>query len=258
MPALLVFGARNLGRTIARSFSRDGWDVAGVALSDATVGSFREELPGSLGLVGFTGRAGDVERAFEETRERFGSVDLVVNAAATGRRDGSLAGMRNVLRIGGRELGRAGAGTIVQITGGSARQHAPDVASTLRSAVHRRIAAAWDKRLGEQGGGGLLGVEPEALERFLDEHGGEGIASRALVQAAAREFRQSGVHVALLIVNATIESPKTAELVKDWQPEASASEEDVVRAVAYLAAQSPRAWTHELVLTSRLGYSIEP
>jgi hypothetical protein len=30
------------------------------------------------------------------------------------------------------------------------------------------------------------------------------------------------------------------------------TEEEVARAVAYLAGQSPRAWTHELQLTPRL------
>ena len=34
-------------------------------------------------------------------------------------------------------------------------------------------------------------------------------ATRALVQAAAQELRGEGIHVALLAVDATIESPKT-------------------------------------------------
>jgi len=37
------------------------------------------------------------------------------------------------------------------------------------------------------------------------------------------------------------------------QPEeATTTEEDVAAAVAYLASQSPRAWTHELQITPRL------
>ena len=58
--------------------------------------------------------------------------------------------------------------------------------------------------------------------------------------------------VALLIVDATIESEKSADRLRGQEPDASASEEDVARAVAYLAAQSPRAWTHELTITPRL------
>lgn len=249
MPTLLVFGARYLGRTIARELSRDGWSAAAVALSDETVASFREELPGALGVVGDTSREEDVERAFAETRARFGPVDLVVNATPTGERGGSLPGIRNVLRIGGRELSAVGAGTIVQITGGASGHHRPGAWVAFRAAVFRRSAEAWDR------GDRLLGVSPQRLEGFLAEHGAIGIAVRTLVQSVAGELREKGVHVALLVVNATIESPRTAEIVKGWPPDASASEEEIARAVIYLAAQSPRAWTHEVVLTPRLHRS---
>jgi hypothetical protein len=54
------------------------------------------------------------------------------------------------------------------------------------------------------------------------------------------------------VVDGTIESPKTTVRLGGLPSDASASEEEVARAVAYLAAQSPRAWTHELQLTPRL------
>src|SRR5207244_4236165 len=160
---------------------------------------------------------------FAETRARFGSVDLVVNAISIGVPGGALAeasadamapylgslipAVLNVLRVGARVLGGQGSGTIVQITGGSARRAMP-------------------------------GRGPWAAAAF---------ATRALVQAAAQELREQGVHAALLIVDATIQSAKNP----DADPERSTSEEDVVRAVAYLAAQSPRGWTHELQITPR-------
>ncbi len=210
---------------------RAGWDAAAVARSDETIASFRDELPVALGIVADAGREEEVERAFAETRGRFGSVDLVVNAITAQPRGGFgggsmleveadamepyvgglLPGIFNVLRIGAREL-RGRGGTIVQITGGSARRGMPG-------------RGAW------------------AAAAF---------ATRALVQSAASELRGQGVHVALLIVDATIESPKTAEWLKDRPPEASASEDEVAKAVLYLAGQSPRAWTHELQLTPAL------
>jgi hypothetical protein len=55
--------------------------------------------------------------------------------------------------------------------------------------------------------------------------------------------------VALLIVDATIESPKTAARSRDAAPRSLAREVDVAEAVRYLAAQDPRGLTHELVLT---------
>jgi NAD(P)-dependent dehydrogenase (short-subunit alcohol dehydrogenase family) len=221
MPTLLVFGARNLGKAIARHFAGEGWNAAAVARSGETIDALG--IDGALGIVGDASLAEDVERAFAQTVERFGSVDLVANAISIGVPGGSLAeapaeamdpylqqlvpAVFNVLRVGARVLGEQGSGTIVQITGGSARR-------------------------------GMPGRGPWAAAAF---------ASRALAQSAAQELREQGVHVALLIVDATIQSAKNP----DADPERSVSEDDVVQAVAYLAAQSPRGWTHELQITPR-------
>jgi NAD(P)-dependent dehydrogenase (short-subunit alcohol dehydrogenase family) len=226
---LLVFGARNLGKAIALERSRAGWAVSGLARSEGTVAALREAIPGALGIVGDASRAEDVERAFAETIERFGSVDLVVNAITVRPRGGwgggplaeappdaleqyvdeLLPAIFNVVRVASRVLGEQASGTFVQITGGSARR-------------------------------GMAGRGPWAAAAF---------ATRALVQAAALELRERGVHAALLIVDATIESEKTAAWLEGKPAEASTTEEDVAAAVAYLAGQSPRAWTHELQIT---------
>jgi NAD(P)-dependent dehydrogenase (short-subunit alcohol dehydrogenase family) len=220
MPSLLVFGARNLGRAIAVAYAADGWDVTAVARSEETIASFRS----GRGIVADAARAEDVERAFAAA----GDVDLVVNAISVGVPGGTLAeagpdalapytegllpGVLNVLGVGSRVLGARGSGTLVQITGGSARR-------------------------------GMAGRGPWAAAAF---------ATRALVQAAALELREQGVHAALLIVDATIESEKTSAWLEGKPPEASTTEADVVAAVRYLEAQSPRGWTHELQITPRL------
>jgi NAD(P)-dependent dehydrogenase (short-subunit alcohol dehydrogenase family) len=228
---LLVFGARHLGRTVAAELRRQGWNVAAVALGEETIASLRESSPDALGIVADAGNSEDVERAFAEVGERFGAVDLVVNAITARPRgtfgggplaqsspdamepyvDELLPGIFNVLRVGCRVLGAQGRGTIVQVTGGSARRS-------------------------------MAGRGPWAAAAF---------ATRALTQAAALEAREHGVHVALLIVDATIESDKTRDRLQG-PPEGSTSEEDVVAAIAYLESQSPRAWTHELQITPRL------
>jgi len=227
-PTLLVFGARHLGRTIARELAGDGWNAVAVARSEETIDSLRAEQPGVLGIVADAGVADDVERAFAEARERFGGVDLVVNAISSGVPGGAIAqappdamepyldellpGIFNVLRVGSRVLEEQARGTLVQITGGSARR-------------------------------GMAGRGPWAAAAF---------ATRALTQAAALELRERGVHVALLIVDATIESDRTAAWLEGKPDEVSATEKDVVEAIRYLASQSPRGWTHELQITPRL------
>ena len=71
------------------------------------------------------------------------------------------------------------------------------------------------------------------------------------MQTSALELRERGVHAALLIVDATIESAKTSIRLDGQPAEASTSELDVLWAISYLAAQSPRGWTHELQITPR-------
>ena len=204
--------------------------MAAVARTEGTIASFREQLPQALGIVGNAVAADDVERAFAETRARFGAIDLVVNAITAkpgGFGGGKLAetlpeaivpyaaelvpGIFNMLRVGCRVLGEQGHGTIVQVTGGSARR-------------------------------GMSGRGIWTSAAF---------AARGLSQAAALEAREQGVHVALLIVDAVIESEKTASRLTG-PAEASTTEEDLARAIVFLESQSPRGWTHELQITPRL------
>lgn len=228
MPTLLTFGARNLGRVVARELARDGWNVAGVARTQETIDAFREEVPAALGIVADIVAPEAAERAVAETRERFGSVDLILNAVTDWPSGGSIVELEanamdaylrrllpaifNVIRIGSRALVENGGGTLVQVTGGSARR-------------------------------GMAKRAPWAAAAF---------ATRALTQSVAAELRARNVHVVLLIVDAVIESEKVADWIKDDPPEKTASMEEIAKAVAYLYAQTPRAWTHELQLTPAL------
>ena len=74
-------------------------------------------------------------------------------------------------------------------------------------------------------------------------------ATRALTHAAAQEWRAEGIHVALLVVDATIDVAEDRGAPPRPPQDESAAQEDVARAVAALAAQSPRGYTHELVVT---------
>lgn len=228
---LLVFGARNLGRAIAAYLAEQGWNVAAAARSQESVTRVEKEVPGAVGIVADASREDDVTRAFEQTRSRLGAVDLIVVAispdGSTGRAFGGgalgdasaetltpytgdlLPNLYRILRIGARVLTEQGSGTYIQITGGSARR-------------------------------GMSGRGAWAAAAF---------ATRALIQSAASELREQGVHVALLIVDAVIENEKSAERLTGKPTTQSAGEDDIARAVAYLASQSPRAWTHELQIT---------
>ena len=168
MPHVLVFGARNLGRVIAEHLMERGWTATGVARTQDTVDAF----PGN-GILADATQLEEMRRAVDEA----GDFDLAVNAVSPKGRFGGgdlittdddamqpyteqvLPEVFGFYRTCGGKLAERGAGTIVQVTGGSARRALPG-------------RAPW--------GAGAAGV-------------------RALSQAAANELKPKGVHAALLV-----------------------------------------------------------
>jgi NAD(P)-dependent dehydrogenase (short-subunit alcohol dehydrogenase family) len=228
--AVVVLGARNLGGAIIEHFAQRGWSAAAVARSPETLDAARDR--GALALAGDASDPESLARLLATAREQLGSLDAVVNAVTAARppkagpfgggplSEADLEAFRGwtvavaeqafvFLSAGAAALRTGGGGALVQITGGSSRRAMP--------------------------GRGLW-----AAGAF---------ATRALVQAAAQELRAEGIHAALLAVDATIESPKTAALIAALAPDASATMADVAAAVAFLVDQGPRGMTHELVIT---------
>jgi 3-oxoacyl-[acyl-carrier protein] reductase len=227
----VVLGARNLGGAIAERLHNHGWRVLAVART--------EESLARLSSVGIETDAADASepaelgRVLERARDRQGGLDLVVNAVTAARpakpgpfgggqlADADLDDFRGwasavseqgfvFLSEGTKALRAAGGGgALIQITGGSAR----------RAITGKGAWAA-----------GAFGL-------------------RALTQAAAQELRAEQIHVALLMVDATIDSPGTAEYTAGEPPLSLAKMEDIAEAVEYLEAQSPNGYTHELTIT---------
>ncbi len=227
---VVVLGARNLGGAIVDHFLAQGWNAAAVARSEDTLARVRER--GAMAIAADASDRDALAQALSDARAQLGSVDAVINAVTASRppssgpfgggplQDADLAAFRGwtvavaeqafvFLSTGIVALRGSGGGTLVQITGGSSRRAMP--------------------------GRGLW-----AAGAF---------ATRALVQAAAQELRSEGIHVALLAVDATIESPKTADFTRDTPRQALADMEGVANAVGFLVDQGPRAITHELVVT---------
>ena len=72
---------------------------------------------------------------------------------------------------------------------------------------------------------------------------------RALTRAAAEELRDSGIHVALVVVDGPIESPKTRQALAGLAPDLSNDQAEIAAAVAFLAGQGARGRANELTLT---------
>ncbi len=226
---VLVLGARNLGGAVARAFMAAGWRAAAVSRSPEGLEGVRSD-----GALGITADAADLEAlraAIDEARAGLGRIDAIVIAVSASRPPagggafggGPLAGAtlegfegwtaavarQAFVFLSAGMAALPDGGTLVQVTGGSARRANP--------------------------GRGLWAAGSAAV--------------RALTQAAALEGRERGIHVGLLIVDGVIGSPKTAAMTRDMPPEAVADQDAIARAALYLAQQPAGALTHELQVT---------
>lgn len=225
----VVFGARNLGKAVIELLCHEGWAVAGVARSDATLEGVT--AVGALALRGDVTDQEGVRDVLTQVAAAHGGVDLVVNAASAygGDRSGPFGGgpiaqappeafdswaaapARSAFSFlsatGEFLLAQGTPATVVQVTGGSSR----------RAAAGRGLWAA-----------GAFGV-------------------RAITQAASLELREHGIHVALLIVDAGIEPLAGAE--PGQATDALADPRELSAAVLFLADQGARGATHELQVT---------
>jgi NAD(P)-dependent dehydrogenase (short-subunit alcohol dehydrogenase family) len=232
VPTAVVLGARNLGGAIADHLLSEGWAVAAVAQSDETLERVRAR--GALALKADASHPGELATALQQARDELGGLDLVVNAVSAARPPAGTT------TFGGGALGDA---TIDDFRGWTAA--VAEQAFVFLSEGTKALRAAG-------GGGTLVQVTGGSSRRAMPGRGlwsAGAQATRALVQAAAQELCEEGIQAALLIVDATIESPKTEAFTRDVPREALADQADVARAVAYLASQSARGMTHELQLT---------
>lgn len=227
-PVTVVFGARNVGRAVAAERLAAGGRVLAVARSEETIDVLRAAFPEVVAVRADATDEGDVADVLARAQRDLGGVDLVVNATTAPPRDHGF--------------------------GGGPMLDAP--AERLDAWMAGFVPAAWTvlraggAALAERGGGTLVQVAGGSARRAIPGRGMWGAAqhaARALTLALAQELRPAGVHVALLVCDGIIETER-APMV-DRPPEESLAPGDVAAAVAYLAAQSPRAWTHELALT---------
>jgi NAD(P)-dependent dehydrogenase (short-subunit alcohol dehydrogenase family) len=176
VPHLLVFGARNLGRVIAEHLIGQGWEATGVARSEETVAAFpgrglRADLTDRSEMQRVVAEAGAFDLAVNaySPKGRFGGGDLITTSddAMEPYLEQLLPEVFAFFRLVGGSLAERGGGTLVQVTGGSARRALPGRAPWASGAA----------------------------------------GTRALSQAAANELKPKGVHACLLICDGSFGGP---------------------------------------------------
>ena len=144
----VILGARNLGGAFVDHLGEHGWSCAAVARSDDTVSAVRER--GALGIAADASDLDSLGGAIEQVRGELGPPSLIVNAVSASRppddgkgfgggglADATLEGFHGwavavaeqafvFLSTGIRALRESGSGgTLIQVTGGSARRAMP-------------------------------------------------------------------------------------------------------------------------------------
>jgi NAD(P)-dependent dehydrogenase (short-subunit alcohol dehydrogenase family) len=227
----VVLGARNLGGAIARSLAGAGASVAAIARTEADLAALATH-----GVVGIQADAADTQElrhALTRAEAAVGPPTLFVNAVSA--------------RRPGRESSGFGGGAVAAATIEDFEGWATAVAHQAFVFLNAAAAALAERE------GTIVQITGAPARRAAAERGlvAAGMAGvRALTHASAQELKQRGVHVALLIVDGVIASPKTAQIAASLPAEALVHEVDVARAVHFLAAQTQHGLTHELVLTA--------
>jgi NADP-dependent 3-hydroxy acid dehydrogenase YdfG len=229
-PVAAVLGARNLGAVIARNLLASDWRVASVARTQESLEPLGRA--GALPIAADAAEPAQLESALARATAELGPLDLVVNAVSAKPPDDGGG-------FGGGEIAAASLAGFDGWTLPAARQAFVFLNTGCRAFGSR--------------GGTLVQIMGAPARRAVPGRGllaaGQA-AARALVHAAAQELRGSAIHVALLIVDGIIASPKTARMAAGRPETALVRQEDVAEAVRYLAGQSHRGMSHELVLTA--------
>jgi NAD(P)-dependent dehydrogenase (short-subunit alcohol dehydrogenase family) len=227
---IAVLGARNLGGAIIEHFLGLGWNAAGVARSEETLERVRGK--GALAVNADAADVNSLRDALSTVRAELGSLDAVVNAVSAARPT---------------KAGPFGGGPLAEADLDAFRGWTVAVAE--QAFVFLSVGAA---ALRKGQGGALVQITGGSSRRAIPEKGlwaAGAFATRALVQAAAQELRLEGIHAALLVVDATIESPKTAAFTHDVPRDSLGDMGQIAAAVSFLVGQQSRALTHELVVT---------
>ena len=216
-----------LGAAIARRFSREGFAVGLMARRKESLSGVREEVEGTggtaLAVEADATDAASVAAAFDWVRNKLGDPGVFVyNAGA--------------FQMGG----------IMELT---PEQFDDCFKANCSGAFYgaQQVLPA----MVEEGRGTIILTGATASMRgsanFAALAAGK-FGLRALAQSAAREFGPRGVHVAHVIIDGQIDTPRVREMSPDREEHTMLSPDAIAETYWRLYSQDPTAWTLELDL----------
>jgi len=226
--AAIVGVGPGLGRSLAVRFARGGFAVALMARSEEASTSIQAEITTGGGVArSFACDASDessARSAFGRVRDELGDPEVLVYNAGAFQ-------MGGVLQLSPADLERTWR---VNCLGGLI------------------VAQAVLPKMVERGRGTILYTGATAALRGSAQFASLAVGKfglRALAQSMARELGPRGIHVAHVIVDGGIDTPRVRAMVAGRQTApAFLSPDAIAETYWHLHTQDPSAWTHEIDL----------
>ncbi len=216
-----------LGAAVARRFAREGFAVALMARREESVAGVRKEIEGvggtALPIATDATDPASVAAAFEKTRSELGDPGVFVYNAGAFQ-------MGGILDLSPEEFDEC---------------FKANCAGAFYAARHALPAMV------EKGSGTVLLTGATASLRGSASFSALAVGKfglRALAQSMAREFGPQGVHVAHVIVDGQINTPRVREMTGDREDHTMLSPDAIAEAYWQLHVQDPTAWTLEMDL----------
>ncbi len=216
-----------LGAAVARRFAREGFAVALMARNEDGLSGIRQEIEGdgakALPVSADATDPASVEAAFGRVRSELGDPEVFVYNAGAFQ-------MGGILEISPEKFDECFRANCAGAFYG-ARQVLPAMLGAGRGTVLLTGATASLR--------GSARFSALAVGKF---------GLRALAQSMAREFGPQGIHVAHVIIDGQINTPRVREMSPDREEHTMLSPEAIAETYWQLHTQDRTAWTLELDL----------
>jgi len=216
-----------LGAAVARRFAREDFAVGLMARGEESLAAAREEVEGSggtaLSITADATDAASVASAFDRVREELGEPEVFVYNAGAFQ-------MGGILELSPEQFDDCFRANCSGAFYG-AQQVLPAMVEMGRGTIILTGATAALR--------GSAKFAALATGKF---------GLRALAQSMAREFGPQGIHVAHVIIDGQINTPRLREDQPDREESTTLSPDSIAETYWQLHAQDPTAWTLELDL----------
>lgn len=222
--AAIVGVGPGLGAALVRRFGQEGYAVAWMARDpkNSPLGGGFDSMR-TLAVETDATDAGSVHRAFAEVERELGSPEVLIYNAGAFQRGG-------ILEVTPEEFERAWK---ANCQGGflAAREVVPKMLERGTGTILFTGATASLR--------GSAGFSCLAVGKF---------GLRALAQSLARELGPRGIHVAHVVIDGQIDTPRLRRMMPDRAKETMLAPEAIAETYWHLHRQHPTAWTQELDL----------